>query len=464
MRTIPFRQLVIPDHCEPRPIGDERLQALARRIQTEGLNYPPVVRADADGSYMLLVGARRAKALRLLAGRGEVLSCFGVPVPRGCIPVIELSDLVLHDDGDTSSESPREGGLTWRQKVAAIAEFRQLRFVEGSRVGRYPKTEETVMEIKGASQSPSEIEVQYISRSVILAHHLNNPDIAQAQSLCEAYETLYRKSVERLAVSGEVVSPAPMSAAAPTAPERPTSLLPDKPLVSRVVNATRRSRRPALRPWTNEESSEANYYSQRFPEHLRLFSKSLDDKGSCSRSRCHQREDFWGLRMGSFLSADMAEYGLCFSVADLWIEAGQFPNHLADIPPDDLPNFLCALFYLIFIDQVMYAHHWQAYPRFNIMMPCPKMDITIGWSRPMMMANPYEVFSNRVLDPREIRFSQMAECFKRWADFAVKDMMALLERRAIHLTWDDLKASILNDRDCAYSRFGDVFIHRLRQA
>ena len=118
-----------------------------------------------------------------------------------------------------------------------------------------------------------------------------------------------------------------------------------------------------------------------------MFSKSLDDKGSCSRSRCHQREDFWGLRMGSFLSADMAEYGLCFSVADLWIEAGQFPNHLADIPPDDLPNFLCALFYLIFIDQVMYAHHWQAYPRFNFMMPCPKMDITIGWSRPMMMAN-----------------------------------------------------------------------------
>ena len=166
---------------------------------------------------MLLVGARRAKALRLLAGRGEVLSCFGFPVPRGCIPVIELSDLVLHDDGDTSSESPREGGLTWRQKVAAIAEFRQLRFVEGSRVGRYPKTEETVMEIKSASQSPSDIEVQYISRSVILAHHLNNPDIAQAQSLCEAYETLYRKSVERLAVSGGVVSPAPMSAAAPTA-------------------------------------------------------------------------------------------------------------------------------------------------------------------------------------------------------------------------------------------------------
>ena len=80
------------------------------------------------------------------------------------------------------------------------------------------------------------------------------------------------------------------------------------------------------------------------------------------------------------------------------------------------------------------------------------------------MANPYEVFSNRVLDPRGIRYSQMAECFKRWADFVVKDMMALLERRAIHLTWDDLKASILNDRDCAYSRFGDVFIHRLRQA
>jgi hypothetical protein len=209
----------------------------------------------------------------------------------------------------------------------------------------------------------------------------------------------------------------------------------------------------------------SDYYRSQYRGHFQLFWNSLEEKGSCSRARAHQQENFWGHRLRSDLSLPLKINGGCFSVGDLFLSPQyRLPDHLVDIPKTDHINFLCSLFYNILIDQVMFTHHQQDYWRFRLGTYYPKMDETIGWARTLMMANPYEIFGEQVLSPRGIDPSVLLERFIPWAAFIAQDLHKYIDANTIGTTnWKAIRESMLTDYDCIRGELGAILRHNLLQ-
>jgi hypothetical protein len=178
-------------------------------------------------------------------------------------------------------------------------------------------------------------------------------------------------------------------------------------------------------------------------------------------SRNPERQNFWGHRLGSPISSTLNAEGGYFSVGDLFVRPDRdLPDHLADIPKEDQIDFLCALFYTVLIDQVMYAHRRTDYVTFRALTQYPKMDRTIGWARTMMMANPYEIFGSEVLDPRGIETQNIRERFELWTHFIVADLHKFFGERTIGTTtWATIRDVMLSDGDCTWGVYGSI-LHR----
>ncbi|MBU4004607.1 MAG: hypothetical protein KKD41_08115 [Gammaproteobacteria bacterium] len=165
--------------------------------------------------------------------------------------------------------------------------------------------------------------------------------------------------------------------------------------------------------------------------------------------------------VGSALDA-----GIYFSVGDLISAPGEgLPDHLTHVPREQQSDFLCALCYVILIDQVMYSHFRPDYAAFQAMTRYPKMDRSIGWARTMMMANPYEAFGPNVLASRSINHVTTLERFELWASFVVRDLAEFFSTNQLGAaTWGNVREAMLHDFDCIAGEFGGVIGYQLLRA
>lgn len=202
----------------------------------------------------------------------------------------------------------------------------------------------------------------------------------------------------------------------------------------------------------------ASYYYSSFRNQFGAFWRSLERGGSCSRARAHQRQDFWGHRLGSPISSVLNAEGGYFSIGDLIAAPDNgLPDHLTDIPKEDQINFLCALFYTVLIDQIMFTHQRADYAAFRQATQYPKMDRTIEWARTMMMASPYEVFRNEVLVPRGLGEQNIRESFGLWAVFIVADLRRFFGQHLVGTTsWPAVRDAMLSDQDCTGGTYGSI--------
>jgi hypothetical protein len=189
----------------------------------------------------------------------------------------------------------------------------------------------------------------------------------------------------------------------------------------------------------------SDYYHGAFQAHLRSFWRSLENHGSVSR-----------VRTGLNASPLAAQSAMHFSVVDLVARPDRgLHDHLADLPRDSQIDFLCALLYAILIDQVMYSHRPEDYAAFQAMTLYPKMDRTVGFSRTLMMANPYELLEGDVLASRGIEHDLAHARFVRWVSFIVDDLHAFFSQRKVgSTTWSDVRTAMLSDPDATWGQAG----------
>jgi hypothetical protein len=194
------------------------------------------------------------------------------------------------------------------------------------------------------------------------------------------------------------------------------------------------------------------YYYGPFRDHLASFWRSLNERGSVSRVR---------LRLTPTRFA--AQSATHFSVVDLVARPDHgLPDHLVSVPSEMHLDFLCALLYTILIDQVMYSHRHGDYPEFQAMTLYPKMDRTVGYSRTLMMANPYEVFENNILTNRGLRPEEVTERFSVWAEFIASDLCAFFTQHQVGTTtWTDVKAAMLQDPGATWGIAGAILANAL---
>ena len=125
-----------------------------------------------------------------------------------------------------------------------------------------------------------------------------------------------------------------------------------------------------------------DYYYNDFQKDILKFWASLDRKGSLSRRRGSL------LRIGvNTLAPQSDEY---FSAWDFCIE--RRIDHLKDISNKNF--FMFHVAYTILIDQVMFTHFKEAYPKFRELTMYPEMEGSAGWAGSISHSNPFAIFND----------------------------------------------------------------------
>lgn len=197
MRFIPISQVLIKPDRQRQEFDPAALQDLVTSIEERGLLHPPVLRDEA-GTWTLVAGERRMKAIAQIWELGGSFRCDNQEVPAGEMPFTNLGDLSdLEAEEAELDENLKRKDLTWQEHAAAVARLHRLR--QGQQVEKAVKLQtplvaqtyaDTALELLGKSEGAYQ---DQIHKEIIVSKHLANPAIAKAKSADEAFKILKKQ-------------------------------------------------------------------------------------------------------------------------------------------------------------------------------------------------------------------------------------------------------------------------------
>jgi len=195
MRTIPLSQIIIPENRQRQEFEAQAMQDLAESLEKLGLMHAPVLRQAGDG-FFLVAGERRLKAITDIYALGGRIRFNGDLVPEGEVPYVTMGELsVLEAEEAELDENLKRKDLTWQEHAGALKRLHELRGaqkVAATPEGETPKVQtvaETALEISGRSDGYYQDAVR---KELIVAKHLERPEIAKAKNVEEAFKILKR--------------------------------------------------------------------------------------------------------------------------------------------------------------------------------------------------------------------------------------------------------------------------------
>ena len=202
LQIVPLSQVEIASNRQRQEFDPDALQELKNSIEDRGLMHPIVVRHE--GSRMILVaGERRLRAIDDMAELGSQFNFDGKEVPLGSIPVVTLGELTtLEAEEAELDENLKRRDLTWQETADAHARLHKLRVAQQqARSKEFPVEQgyvatpsqtiaDTAKEIHGRSDGAYQDNVR---KEIIVARHLDNPVIAKAKNLDEAFKLLKKQ-------------------------------------------------------------------------------------------------------------------------------------------------------------------------------------------------------------------------------------------------------------------------------
>lgn len=211
-RAIPLDSLQVAPDRQRRTFTPADLFELADSIRQHGLFHALLVRKDGS---TLVAGERRFRAIR--EHLQTPIRYAGETLPAGHVPVIEvdtddplaLEEIELH-------ENIRRKDLTWQETADAHERLHRLRTTRAAAAGDVaPTTASTAQVIHGSLATLGE--QARVRQEIIVAKHLDNPEVAKAASVKDAFKVIKRQEeaarVERLAaIVGETYSTAQLQA------------------------------------------------------------------------------------------------------------------------------------------------------------------------------------------------------------------------------------------------------------
>lgn len=190
-RYISVTAVQVAPNRQRRIFDAAKLHEFADGIQTQGLFHAIVLRVVGD-VYQLVAGERRLRAITDIYALGGTISYDGEPVPEGTIPYTLLSDLdeLAAEEAELSENIHREE-LTWQERAAACARIAQLRQKQALASGEIPPTvADIAIEVRGSSEGVNQ---ETTRREIIVARHLDNPEVKAAKSVDEAFKILRKQ-------------------------------------------------------------------------------------------------------------------------------------------------------------------------------------------------------------------------------------------------------------------------------
>jgi DNA modification methylase len=151
-----------------------------------------VLRETPDG-YVLVAGERQMRAMQDLWMLGGKVRHNGQLVEEDHVPFVTLGQLSpLEAEEAELEENLHRQDLTWQEQAAAMAKLHRLRSAQAQSEGRVHTVADTAMETKGRSDGSYQ---ESVRKDLIVAKHLDNPDIAKAKSADEAFKILKRQEI-----------------------------------------------------------------------------------------------------------------------------------------------------------------------------------------------------------------------------------------------------------------------------
>ena len=211
MKTLPLDQIQISPDRQRRNFDLKELNGLGESIKKNGLFHPIVLRYEQvpdtyqGGGYILVSGERRLRAISDLYALGDSFSYDSTPVPVGEIPYVSLGELdVIAREEAELEENIRRIDLSWQERAAATSRLMKLREAQALAAGTAaPSVAGIAVEVRGSAEG---IHHETTRRELIVAKHLDDPEVAAAKGVDEAFKVLKRKEEtgKRVALAAEV--------------------------------------------------------------------------------------------------------------------------------------------------------------------------------------------------------------------------------------------------------------------
>lgn len=192
LHSIRATDILIPKNRQRKECRPEDVIALAGSISKLGLMHPVVVRkSQSEGSYVLVAGETRIRALEALWNFGESVFCGETRFPEGQIPCIyfgELDELAAKEM--ELEENIRRTDLSWQDKAAATTELLALRTAQAAATNSPPPTVDTIAaEVRGDSPRARET----TRKEILVSKHLADPEVQKASTVDDAFKLLKRR-------------------------------------------------------------------------------------------------------------------------------------------------------------------------------------------------------------------------------------------------------------------------------
>ena len=204
MKTTPIASIKIAVARQRKIFDAAKLHEFADNITTRGLLHPIILR-ESEGTLTLVAGERRLRAVADLAALGGQIKHDSQEVPLGEIPYTLITELdpLAYEEAELDENIHRED-LTWQERAAAVARLGNLRWRQAQARGLpTPSTADLALEVRGSSDG---INQESTRRELIVAKHLDNPAVAAAKSVDEAFKVLRREeAAEKSRALGESV-------------------------------------------------------------------------------------------------------------------------------------------------------------------------------------------------------------------------------------------------------------------
>ena len=200
---IQISEILIPPERQREVFDPLALNELGNSIGECGLMHAIVLRQEGNG-LVLVAGHRRLLACKDRWDLGMGFRYGEEEVPAGMIPFVGFGQLDALKRAELEfEENDRRVDLSWQEKANATASLQRLRSMQAAAAGKPSPTLISLAAERRPAGTEMELtgEVAAISRELLVARNMHDPDVQKAASLKEAVKVLKKKEAVKKAVA-----------------------------------------------------------------------------------------------------------------------------------------------------------------------------------------------------------------------------------------------------------------------
>lgn len=207
-RFVPRSAITIPTDRQRDAVTAEAIAEMKESFKDVGLINAITLDEVSEGVYTLIAGETRLRTLDSCAMEKMVVTHENAPIPEGMVPVTLWADLTeLQRFQIEFHENIKRKGLTFQEEARATQRLANIKAASGVSQRQVIRETKEAMDAFGPAVVRTMAETH---QNLLVAQHLNDPEVAKAKSRTEAVKIVARKlqKAADAAKAGEGVTPA----------------------------------------------------------------------------------------------------------------------------------------------------------------------------------------------------------------------------------------------------------------